>query len=127
MEDDLPMAVPADVSIILIYSLPLGTDTVGLHTVNTQRPLGASKQCRSSCSNKFRVDPTHTNQIAIIYLSVGGFAALSFVLCSYWVYHYVDLEHYDTLPEPEFREKRREEEQGAQDQGVMSSSAALGR
>jgi len=30
---------------------------------------------------------------------MSGFAGASFVFCSFWVYHYIDLEHYDALPE----------------------------
>ena len=35
-------------------------------------------------------------QTAVVFLSMMGFAGVSFPFCSYWVYHYVDLEYYDT-------------------------------
>jgi len=36
-----------------------------------------------------------------------GFAGASFLLCSYWIYHYVDLEHYDSLiPERDLHDDR---------------------
>ena len=44
----------------------------------------------------------------MIYLGVSGFALLSFVYCSFWLYHYVDLEYYDTLPESTLHEDNTE-------------------
>lgn len=32
-------------------------------------------------------------EIAVIYLGVAAIAGAVFVFCSFWVYHYVDLEH----------------------------------
>lgn len=29
----------------------------------------------------------------MVYLALGSIAGLIFVFCSYWVYHYVDIEH----------------------------------
>lgn len=54
------------------------------------------------CSSSFAIWHLSTNsdeQTAVIFLSMTGFAFASFVFCSFWVYHYLDLEYYDTLPE----------------------------
>jgi len=32
-------------------------------------------------------------EIAVIYLGVAAIAGAVFMFCSFWVYHYVDLEH----------------------------------
>ena len=32
-------------------------------------------------------------EIAVVYLIVFAIGGAAFMLCSFWVYHYVDLEH----------------------------------
>jgi hypothetical protein len=33
------------------------------------------------------------HQIAVVYLAVAAVASTIFLFCSFWVYHFVDLEH----------------------------------
>jgi hypothetical protein len=43
-------------------------------------------------------------EVAVIFLATGTVAGSTFVFCSFWVYHYVDLEHdirYPAEEEPE--------------------------
>lgn len=36
---------------------------------------------------------SNIRQSAVVYLAVAALAGGAFVFCSFWVYHYVDLEH----------------------------------
>ena len=101
LEDGFYLAVPNHVDVILRSVLFDWLDAPRVHAADTEKPLERRFQCEFGphFRSVFRGIPLARDalltsmEIAVIYLATFAVAGGIFMFCSFWIYHYVDLEH----------------------------------
>lgn len=94
-QDGIHLAMPDNVHVILGMPVPVGADHVRMHSTYTAGCMEScfKRECTWLSCPRTAFIMLSLGEIAVIYLGVAVLAAAVFVFCSFWVYHYVDLEH----------------------------------
>ena len=96
LQDDIHLAVFDDASCLLHYLLPGWVDDFGVHATYKGERLELGVQCERLILSI--IYPSHhrlltRQEVAMVYLVTLAVAGGVFMFCSFWIYHYVDLEH----------------------------------
>ena len=95
-EDDIYLAVLDNVSIVLGYLLFGRIDGPCVHTAYKVARLGHRVQCEQSTplpTTVARYGLLIALEVAMVYLATAAIAGGIFMFCSFWIYHYIDLDY----------------------------------